>query len=677
MNLHIIKAEYGANDNFIDITYKLKKKFVKNNSLEILKGTNLNDAFTDPCFLNEKIIKIYIEVNNNTLIIYDYEYDNKLLNNILIDDEYLKKYDRFAIHNNNCKNEFRLLCLKYINYIRNINLPDFCINSNYESVLIEYRCLPHVEFLIRNTIIKLGEKWCHTVICGNLNYEFMVRICSLISSKIKVIKTNFDNVSASDYSKFLSSLEFWNLLNGEKILIYQEDSIIFKKNISDFLKWDYIGAPWPKEKNDNNSGVGNGGLSLRTKNIMVEIINKISIDETIINSSTIEYMKLTQSNVTAEDVYFSKNMEDLKIGLLANRESALNFSTESIVNNDSFGGHNFWLNDNTWKNRFIENNIIQFKPNYNLSLIEHRGGWKSVVQSLEKTEFYNNNSNYDFFDMIELNFMWNENKTFMCNNKWSGIIHCTPKTPDFLNVTNVCNLFDNEYFIKSLNNCVFLVTFSNYITDFLKKKFVEMNINIPLHTCKHPVDSTNIKQFNYNDFVKNNNKKILQIGQQLRKTSSIYLLDVNNYEKIWLTGTKHLSKCNKLLNKEIDYFNIDKNYFKGNVVMHYTNTFEEYDELLSSNIVFIDLFDASANNTIIECIIRNTPIIVNKLAPVVEYLGEDYPLYFNHLQEVPTLLTSKKIFAAHLYLSRMNKTELSIEYFTKQLMNISYGHFTK
>jgi hypothetical protein len=388
-------------------------------------------------------------------------------------------------------------------------------------------------------------------------------------------------------------------------------------------------------------------------------------------------MKLTQSNVTAEDVYFSKNMEDLKIGLLANRESALNFSTESIVNNDSFGGHNFWLNDNNWKNRFIENNIIQFKPNYNLSLIEHRGGWKSIIQSLEKTEFYNNNSNYDFFDMIELNFMWNENKTFICNNKWSGVIHCTPKTPDFLNVTNVCNLFDNEYFIKSLNNCVFLVTFSNYITDFLKKKFAELNINIPLHTCKHPVDAINIKQFNYNDFVKNNNKKILQIGQQLRKTSSIYLLDVNNYEKIWLTGTKHLSKCNELLNKEIDYFNIDKNYFKGNVVMHYTNTFEEYDELLSNNIVFIDLFDASANNTIIECIIRNTPIIVNKLDSVIEYLGEDYPLYFNHLQEVPNLLTSKKIFAAHLYLSRMDKTELSIEFFTKQLMNISHTHFIK
>ena len=31
MNLSIIKAEYGANDTFIDITDKLKQNFVKNN----------------------------------------------------------------------------------------------------------------------------------------------------------------------------------------------------------------------------------------------------------------------------------------------------------------------------------------------------------------------------------------------------------------------------------------------------------------------------------------------------------------------------------------------------------------------------------------------------------------------------------------------------------------------
>jgi hypothetical protein len=46
----------------------------------------------------------------------------------------------------------------------------------------------------------------------------------------------------------------------------------------------------------------------------------------------------------------------------------------------------------------------------------------------------------------------------------------------------------------------------------------------------------------------------------------------------------------------------------------------------------MDLYDATSNNAIVECIIRNTPIIVNKLPGVVDYLGENYPLYFNILR---------------------------------------------
>ena len=65
-----------------------------------------------------------------------------------------------------------------------------------------------------------------------LNYDFMRNMCSTISNKIKIIKTNYDNLFPSDYSRFLSSVDFWNLLEGEKILIYQEDSIIFKTNVN-------------------------------------------------------------------------------------------------------------------------------------------------------------------------------------------------------------------------------------------------------------------------------------------------------------------------------------------------------------------------------------------------------------------------------------------------------------
>lgn len=94
----------------------------------------------------------------------------------------------------------------------------------------------------------------------------------------------------------------------------------------------------------------------------------------------------------------------------------------------------------------------------------------------------------------------------------------------------------------------------------------------------------------------------------------------------------------ELLSSEINYLKIDKNTLNKNVKMYYTKTFEEYDELLTKNIVFIDLFDAASNNTIVECIIRNTPIIVNKVGGVSEYLGNNYPLYFDDIKIFHTYL---------------------------------------
>jgi hypothetical protein len=132
-----------------------------------------------------------------------------------------------------------------------------------------------------------------------------------------------------------------------------------------------------------------------------------------------------------------------------------------------------------------------------------------------------------------------------------------------------------------------------------------------------------------------------------------------------------------MLIDEIKYFNINKNLLDKNLTIKYTNTFREYDELLEKNIVFIELIDASANNTILECIIRNTPVIVNKLEAVVEYLGEDYPLYFEKLEDIPFLLTNEKIIETHKYLYNLNKKEYYIDYFCKKIYNVCYNEIQK
>jgi hypothetical protein len=102
---------------------------------------------------------------------------------------------------------------------------------------------------------------------------------------------------------------------------------------------------------------------------------------------------------------------------------------------------------------------------------------------------------------------------------------------------------------------------------------------------------------------------------------------------------------------------------------------DEYDKILTENVVFVHLVDASAVNTVIECIVRNTPIIVNRLPAVVEMLGERYPLYYGDAngntqnnydlnnQVVDLLINTSNIQKAYLYLKNLDKSRFNITVF--------------
>ena len=68
-----------------------------------------------------------------------------------------------------------------------------------ETVLIEFRNFPHIEFLLRNTINKLSSEWNHTVVCGTNNFQLVRKICNAIGKKlpcrIKIIKLNISNLT--------------------------------------------------------------------------------------------------------------------------------------------------------------------------------------------------------------------------------------------------------------------------------------------------------------------------------------------------------------------------------------------------------------------------------------------------------------------------------------------------
>ena len=101
---------------------------------------------------------------------------------------------------------------------------------------------------------------------------------------------------------------------------------------------------------------------------------------------------------------------------------------------------------------------------------------------------------------------------------------------------------------------------------------------------------------------------------------------------------------------------------------------DQYDDLLASSVVFIDLVDASAVNTLIECIVRNTPKMINPIEPVVEILGENYPLYFSSYYEASKLLeNTDAMLSAHEYLKSMDKTRFKAQTFVNSLEEILTG----
>lgn len=97
---------------------------------------------------------------------------------------------------------------------------------------------------------------------------------------------------------------------------------------------------------------------------------------------------------------------------------------------------------------------------------------------------------------------------------------------------------------------------------------------------------------------------------------------------------------------------------------------EDYDKLLTENIIFLDLIDAAAVNTIIECIVRRTPIIVNKIPGTLALLGEAYPLYYENIAEISELLKEERISNAHKYLKKLDIKRFRISFFLNQLTNV-------
>ena len=291
----------------------------------------------------------------------------------------------------------------------------------------------------------------------------------------------------------------------------------------------------------------------------------------------------------------------------------------------------------------------------------HRGGWPHAFSTLMKALY-----TPDGVLCISAVEEWiGDDKRI--DEPWIGFIHQVPKN-NYPNYPDLERLVANQHFIKSLGACHGIFVLSHYVKSYLEKY---VPITLPITRVPYPITPfPDNKCFNWKAFANAKEKRLLFIGEHLRRYQSFYDLKVPAGYKKYLLKAPGVD-FNNLLDCNLQSYRLQLNDSVTLIDKRISD--EEYDDMLSSSIVFLSLYDAGANTIVIECLTRGTPLVVNKLPGIVEYFGNDYPLYYDSLEEATALLNNEvNLLNASEYLNSLDvKKKLECGHFLSSIINSS------
>lgn len=279
----------------------------------------------------------------------------------------------------------------------------------------------------------------------------------------------------------------------------------------------------------------------------------------------------------------------------------------------------------------------------------HRSGWGYALDALRPLH---HPGGVQIEGFIEKKFGWGtdpgdrENDFRPLDRPWIGFLHNPPAIPAWFNIRrqDPRDILDSDGWRASLPHCRGLFTLSEALARWLRPR-----VPVPVCSLKHPSAPTAIV-FSMDAYQRNASRSVVQVGWWLRRFASLHELPVRRLHKVLLDLRQPWMRS--IIDHEMALMSPERRCGAVTPVAYLDAG--DYDRFLSRNIVFLDLYDASANNAVIECILRRTPLLVNRLDAVVEYLGADYPLYFDTLDEAAAKADDDDaVAAAHAHLARL------------------------
>jgi hypothetical protein len=193
-----------------------------------------------------------------------------------------------------------------------------CPENTRAAVLVETRPDFFLPKVIRNVMYFLGPRWNLHIICSEYCCGYLQKALPGWNVGITTIPTMGMRLLRSDYRAIKLSPNFWARFREEKVLVFEVDSLFSGPNVEEFISYDFVGAPCGRF---DEHYVANGGLSLRTRQVMLDCLSRFSPEPGM-----------------PEDVFFTNAVRGLG-GAMPDFETATRFSVESFYTAHPVGVH--------------------------------------------------------------------------------------------------------------------------------------------------------------------------------------------------------------------------------------------------------------------------------------------------------------------------------------------------
>ncbi len=209
---------------------------------------------------------------------------------------------------------------------KNNSFNVFKMDSRYFeniAVIVEFRSTALLVTIVLNVIQNIPEHWPIQIFHCSSNAQFIKssRLSTFLKTG-KIILTELDNHEGSFLqftNTLMTNVSFWTKVRGEKVLFFQIDSVMCSNSphkITDYLQYDFIGAPWCEFE----LCVGNGGFSLRSRNKTLTLLQRKRY--------------LGEIN---EDMWYATHMST--VGIIASLNVSKTFSVETTFYSNPLGVH--------------------------------------------------------------------------------------------------------------------------------------------------------------------------------------------------------------------------------------------------------------------------------------------------------------------------------------------------